>query len=524
VLRASAKPLPGEQRPGWEQRFLLLGLVPLLLSAALMAWSVARFAALYEVRFEGALSWIVIWSLASPVVAFALAILLQGRMLGRERAFFKGDLIALVLSGSVVTLIYAAVLGNWAETLLASDYPFYPMLAPLLFLGPVLLGKTLFTAISSYAEEKGYPSDLGDADREWWARWSGYVLVAALVWMIFAAIVFFGPTLLGLARYEFGSRITAAGATGFLGWIISRLGQSAEVSSGAGGWKRWALALAAPLFCLALLLLVSAVTQDALRAISGETNLYDHEAVWIPPYRGELWKVLAAIAALAGFGFLTGRVVNVNRFSLQAMYRNRLVRAYLGASNVRRRPNLFTGFDPEDNLRLHRLRSNRPFPVINLALNLVAGKDLAWQQRKAECFTATPLHCGASGTSWSATPAATPPAPSRTWATPSARSASTSASPSTSRTASSSAPRRWAIPRTTPATARSARSGTRPWTASGARTARSSTSSPRSTAAPTSPTTSTTTPANPRTFRTRAPRTSGSASRSSRATASSAKP
>src|SRR6185295_9910671 len=91
-----------------------------------------------------------------------------------------------------------------------------------------------------------------------------------------------------------------------------------------------------------------------------------------------------------------GRFVNVNRFSLQAMYRNRLVRAYLGASNPRRQPNLFTGFDPDDNLRLHELRDNRPFPVIGAALNLVAGQDLAWQQRKAECFTASPLHCGAA--------------------------------------------------------------------------------------------------------------------------------
>jgi hypothetical protein len=36
----------------------------------------------------------------------------------------------------------------------------------------------------------------------------------------------------------------------------------------------------------------------------------------------------------------------------------------------------------------------RPFHVINMALNLVAGKDLAWQERKAESFTATALHCG----------------------------------------------------------------------------------------------------------------------------------
>ncbi|HEX5718699.1 MAG TPA: hypothetical protein VF179_21240, partial [Thermoanaerobaculia bacterium] len=358
LLRASAKPLLEERGQGWEQRFLLLGLFPLLLSAALMAWAVARFAAQFDLGFLGALRWIVAWSLLSPVVAFTLSILLQGRMLHRERASFKGDLIALILSGSVVTVIYAAIIGNWAEPLLSSPYPLYPVLAPILYLGPLLLGKTLFIAFSSVAEEKGYPSDLGEADREWWARWSGYVLIAALLWMVFAAIVFFGPTLLGLARYEIGSRITTAGITGLLGWIVSRLGQSSSETeggvSGMSGWRKWALALAAPLFCLALLLLVSAVTQDVLRAVFGPPTNYD--ARWIPPFAGELWQVLAAIAVLGGLGILTGRFVNVNRFSLQAMYRNRLVRAYLGASNARRRPNLFTGFDPDDNLRMHELR------------------------------------------------------------------------------------------------------------------------------------------------------------------------
>jgi hypothetical protein len=397
LLRASVKPLPEEPRHGWEQHFLLLGLFPLLLSSALMAWAVARFAAEYDLGFYGALRWIVVWSLISPVVAFTLSILLQGRILHRKQASFRGDLTALIVSGSVVTVIYAAMIGKWAEPLLALPYPLYPVLAPILYLGPLLLGKTLFIAFSSVAEEKGYPSDLGEADREWWARWSGYVLIAALLWMVFSAIVFFGPSLLGLAKYEIGSRITVTGITGFLGWIVSRLGQSSETgggTSGISGWRKWALALAAPLFCLALLLLVSALTQDLLRAVFGSSTNYDER--WVPPFVGELWQVLAAIAVLGGFSLFTGRFVNVNRFSLQAMYRNRLVRAYMGASNARRRPNLFTGFDPDDNLRMHELRTNRPFPVVNMALNLVAGKDLAWQERKADCFTSTPLHSGAA--------------------------------------------------------------------------------------------------------------------------------
>jgi hypothetical protein len=78
------------------------------------------------------------------------------------------------------------------------------------------------------------------------------------------------------------------------------------------------------------------------------------------------------------------------------MYRNRLIRAYLGASRTKRNANPFTGFDAEDNFPMHELRENhqKPFHVINMALNLVKGENLAWQERKAESFTVSPLHSG----------------------------------------------------------------------------------------------------------------------------------
>ena len=36
----------------------------------------------------------------------------------------------------------------------------------------------------------------------------------------------------------------------------------------------------------------------------------------------------------------------------------------------------------------------RPFQVINIALNIVSSKRLAWQERKAEPFTVSALHSG----------------------------------------------------------------------------------------------------------------------------------
>src|ERR1051325_3093119 len=119
--------------------------------------------------------------------------------------------------------------------------------------------------------------------------------------------------------------------------------------------------------------------------------------------------VLDGIAwLLLGLGL--GLLIDTNRFSLHAMYRMRLVRTFLGASKAPcdRAPNPFTGFDESDDLpvghlwpagRKDTLPSDRdelhpPLHVVNMALNLVAGGNLAWQDRKAESFTVTSLHAG----------------------------------------------------------------------------------------------------------------------------------
>jgi hypothetical protein len=89
-----------------------------------------------------------------------------------------------------------------------------------------------------------------------------------------------------------------------------------------------------------------------------------------------------------------GFFIDANKFSLHATYRNRLIRAYLAASRKKRSPNKFTGFDPGDDFELHKLCSQKPLHIINAALNLVHGEELARQERKAESFTMSPLYCG----------------------------------------------------------------------------------------------------------------------------------
>ncbi len=53
-----------------------------------------------------------------------------------------------------------------------------------------------------------------------------------------------------------------------------------------------------------------------------------------------------------------------------------------------------TVLDKEFHEAIHPLRYARPLHVVSAALNLVAGNNLAWQERKAETFTFSPLHSG----------------------------------------------------------------------------------------------------------------------------------
>jgi hypothetical protein len=124
--------------------------------------------------------------------------------------------------------------------------------------------------------------------------------------------------------------------------------------------------------------------------------------------------VLGLFSAFAGFAIILAWRLDINEFSMHLFYRNRLVRAFPGASNLRRKPNVFTNFDFRDDIPLCYLLYNPPFrneadillhqslpnhydgpyPLWGTALNITHGEDLSWQQRKAASFIYSPLFCG----------------------------------------------------------------------------------------------------------------------------------
>jgi hypothetical protein len=186
---------------------------------------------------------------------------------------------------------------------------------------------------------------------------------------------------------------------------------SGHGASGAGSvrWKGVTLAMAAPLFLAAVFVLLGYLDVRLIRMLTERPKLLDptfglarYGADTIP--FGAVGIFLLLLAALVFLAALMGLTVNVNRFSLHGLYRNRLVRAYLGASNTSRTPDPFTGFARTDNLALAELwkeaklpsdvDSRRPLLVVNTTLNLLRGGRLAWQQRKAESFSMSSFFCG----------------------------------------------------------------------------------------------------------------------------------
>ncbi|WP_292530904.1 patatin-like phospholipase family protein [Methylocystis sp.] len=107
----------------------------------------------------------------------------------------------------------------------------------------------------------------------------------------------------------------------------------------------------------------------------------------VPP----AFVLLLALAGLFAVGFLC---IDVNVFSLQNLYRNRLVRCYLGAANPLRAPEPYAGFDPNDDLELGKFAEQRPYLLCNGTLNISRGQALGWQQRKAASFLFSPRWCG----------------------------------------------------------------------------------------------------------------------------------
>jgi hypothetical protein len=269
------------------------------------------------------------------------------RVLARTETSVWLEPLAIVLSGafggwlvwlSASTVVPAAVA---ATTGVLRPLEVYVVVSVPLFLLGFLLAQTLYIALGSRL--------MGDEDREWFARAGAWILAAAVGWVVISSIALLGPdTLRWLWRNARASAVSIGGLSGIVSMWLGRSDRTRATDQSVGrGWgdvaSEWALTLAAPAFLVTL-------------AIIGATALEGAQALVVSLWSVPTWVAVAAITgALLLVVLIVAFAVNVNVFSLHGMYRDRLIRAYLGASRSQRQPNQFTGFDPDDNLALAHL-------------------------------------------------------------------------------------------------------------------------------------------------------------------------
>lgn len=112
---------------------------------------------------------------------------------------------------------------------------------------------------------------------------------------------------------------------------------------------------------------------------------------------------LGLIALALGWVIALGWMADPNMLSLHAFYKERLVRGYLGASNMNRNRQEaeITEAVEGDDVALRNLKNcqrGAPYHLINTTLNLVGGRDLTTAQRSSAMFVLTKRFCGSTRT------------------------------------------------------------------------------------------------------------------------------
>jgi hypothetical protein len=255
-----------------------------------------------------------------------------------------------------------------------------------------------------------------DHAREWWYHVGGWTIIFTSGWVVLFTISLYGPPFVTWLTREIG---VWASSTLTLGWLLptvfaARYGMSEHGNATATRpiTKRL-LAIAPLIFVLGMLLLITVVIQSLItdpifpRAAVVTLGDYFHTGFYASE-RTPIGLLLASIAGCVLVAIVLAWRVDFNKSSVHLFYRSGLVRCYLGASNASGQTDPYTSFDsvddlhlaellwklePSNNGRVHHLQ--KPFHLINTALNLVTGKMLAGQTRMAASFLFSPGYCEA---------------------------------------------------------------------------------------------------------------------------------
>ncbi|HTE01465.1 MAG TPA: patatin-like phospholipase family protein [Mucilaginibacter sp.] len=240
-----------------------------------------------------------------------------------------------------------------------------------------------------------------DERREWWGRMGAIVHRFMLLWLLitYGALVLPGEFREFRKHAPLNIPALFGGWATIIGFAVKLAYQPTESADKPGSVRSMATEVfirIAPYLFMVGFLLIGAYTLEGLSLlIAGMLQNIPHDLA-------DCFKVSIVIGVIT---YIFSWRVGVNEFSLHHFYRNRLVRAYLGATRKRtdrdKTVNNFTGFDKNDDIKLATFTSAQgedaytgPFPIINTTLNATVVSELDRQDRKAESFVFTPLYCG----------------------------------------------------------------------------------------------------------------------------------
>lgn len=334
-----------------------------------------------------------------------------------ERSLRRGGTVVLDILRETASLGVASLLGGLGIRGLYELFLGRTLWEVVAWGTPALIGLTMLVlTIHIGLLGKAMPDEL----REWWSRLGAWLLIYSLGWVAIFATAFYAEPF-----FNYLNGYVLKGVS--LAWIASTLwgvfaARSATTGQAKSSTVRDLVAQITPyIFIVGLFLFLSwaiALLISALTIKSGTPP----PAELFGGYLDRNWQVMdwanlwLSVGAVALAAVLVSAVfswrLDVNQFSMHLLYRNRLGRCYLGASNRFRRAQPFTGFAADDDFNLWELkdlleekepaegeapskeRMTAPYLIINAALNLVGGKELAWQQRKAASFVFTQKFCG----------------------------------------------------------------------------------------------------------------------------------
>ncbi|MCX6611999.1 MAG: hypothetical protein NTW74_14235, partial [Acidobacteria bacterium] len=383
----------------------ILLVVPMLVAAYLIA-SVMSFQAYWTFSGDG-YSAIIAEALGHWWLPFSFAVftfLMLSLCLLKKGTGWKGAWalgMSVVGASSVLYLLLCAIIyvARFLYSRLAQGEADWhcQILLPALILFAFSVGVVIMIGMTGNASSEGA--------REWWSRMGAWLSIYALAWTALAAFSIYAPW----AVVSLGAVSSWTGFSGFLTTTLAGLWAGGSSSTGGEKRKNKVMEFIAQLAPFAFI----------IGLLGGTTTiLYFLESQFVAEADLNYWQTLHAIAGvrIGAFHLLPALLlaslilaagfasrVDLNEFSLNAFYRSRLARCYLGASRLdagessaadaagtTRKPHPFTGFDDLDDISLKQLTFQKgykgPLHIVNCALNLGGAGDLAIQSRQAANF------------------------------------------------------------------------------------------------------------------------------------------